>query len=83
MASAEENMPTLHRLPAVDRIEGLEFQPAPSPDDALVLLQYTDQTAALCEVTMPMREAMMPLTFLRQMQLEQGYPLPERPIGRT
>jgi hypothetical protein len=72
----------METLPEVARIEGLEFRPGPTFDQSTVLLQYTDHKQSWKQVTMPFVQAMMLLTYLRQMQVEQRYEMPSAPLGQ-
>jgi hypothetical protein len=72
----------VNELPDVGQIQGLLLTPAPTPKDAKVTLQYTDQKQAWHQTTMPFLDAMYLLNLLKVMQIESGFRMPENPFEK-
>jgi len=71
-----------NKLPAVEAMLGVRSEGAPeNPAERVVYLQYSDQTHALCELRMPLIEAMRLLGNLQMLQMRFGLSIPPEPGG--
>ena len=55
-------------LPVVGRIQGAMLEPRGTPERMVVLVQYNSQKGELCELEMPLGDAMYLLNILREIE---------------
>jgi hypothetical protein len=61
-------MPMMNKLPLVGRIQGATLEERGSPDQSLVIVQYSSRTGELCELEMLLEDAMYLLNALREIE---------------
>lgn len=69
----------MNQLPDVGRIQGVALSAAPTPQAAIVAVQYIDRTNALCEVRMSFLDALYLLNALEQISIDSGWDHLRRP----
>lgn len=67
------------QLPDADRIQGVHVSPAASPRLTVVSLQYTNAHTGLCELRMPLLDALYLANMLEAMIQNHGYESLRRP----
>lgn len=68
-----KDKPAITQLPDADRIQGVHVSPAASPRLTVVSLQYTNARTGLCEVRIPLLDALYLANALEAMILENGF----------
>jgi hypothetical protein len=79
----KDSTPMVNILPDANRIQGILFQPAQTPNDAQLQLQYTSADGKWHQVTMPFLDAMYLLSLLKGVQAETGFRIPDDPFVPT
>lgn len=69
------------QLPDADRIQGVQLLPGESPQLSSVAIQYTNARTGLCELKMPLLDALYLLNVLEALSADHGYDALRRPPG--
>lgn len=67
------------QLPDVDRIQGVHLQPGATPALTEVALQYSNARTGLCELRIPLLDALYLLNVLERLSQENGYDALRKP----
>ena len=71
----------VHQLPHVDRIQGASLEGGPQPEESRIVVQYADPGGTEHELPMPFLEGMQLLTYLKAIQHNRGFAVPDDPRG--
>lgn len=70
---------SITQLPDADRILGVQLLPGTSPALSSISIQYSNARTGLCDLKMPLLDALYLLNLLEALSVDHGYDSLRRP----